>query len=354
MDSFVSICVPTYNGEQYIRECLDSILAQSFTNFEVLIVDDQSSDQTMSISLEYARRDQRIKVIQNESNLGLVGNWNRCVQLARGEWIKFVFQDDLILPNCLEKLLEATKLGIPIVFCRREFIFEHGISEELKGYYRDLQLPEKFLPNASKITSEEFCQSVLDNLWVNFIGEPTSMLLHRSVFQQFGAFNPNLIQLCDLEYWTRIASSTGIAYVPEYLAAFRVHQKSTSQLNHSENDFRRSLDPLVMLHMFSYHHYYENLRLTATHSKNPIDFKKRFLRVAYVEANRTKFMRRGLSDSEANKVTKVWNDLVDLLPELNLKKTETLKQKFITKKIQVRRRFHQSDIVKDRCYSSYL
>lgn len=354
MSSFVSICVPTYNGEQYIRECLNSILAQSFTNFEVLIVDDQSCDRTMSIAFEYAQKDERIRVIQNEFNLGLVGNWNQCVQLASGEWIKFVFQDDVILPNCLEKLLEATKLNVPILFCRREFIFEQGISEELKGYYRDLQLPEKFLPNASKITSQEFCQSVFNNLWINFIGEPTSMLLHRSVFQQFGAFNPHLIQLCDLEYWTRIASHTGIAYVPESLAAFRVHQKSTSQMNHTENDFRRSLDPLVMLHLFAYHSDYENLRQAASKSENPIDFRKRFLRVAYVEANRAKFIRKGLSNSEASKVTKIWSDMLDILPELNLKKAEILKQKLITKKIQVRRRFYQADIINDWCYSSYF
>ena len=109
MQPIVSICIPTYNGAKYLRECLDTVLSQTFTDFEVLLVDDQSSDETLSIAQEYAAKDTRIYVKQNEQNLGLVGNWNCCIELAQGEWIKFVFQDDLIAPECLEKMLAFGK-----------------------------------------------------------------------------------------------------------------------------------------------------------------------------------------------------------------------------------------------------
>jgi glycosyltransferase involved in cell wall biosynthesis len=109
MKPLVSVCIPTYNGAKYLKECLDSVLAQTFTDFEVLIVDDKSSDETLSIAQEYATYDPRFRVIQNECNLGLVGNWNRCVELAQGEWIKFIFQDDLIEPACLERMLAVRK-----------------------------------------------------------------------------------------------------------------------------------------------------------------------------------------------------------------------------------------------------
>jgi len=124
MKPLVSVCIPTFNGAKYFRECLDSVLAQKFTGFEVLIVDDKSSDETFSIAQEYATYDHRIRAIQNDYNLGLVSNWNRCAELAQGEWIKFVFQDDLIEPACLETMLAASKSESYIIFCRRNFIIE--------------------------------------------------------------------------------------------------------------------------------------------------------------------------------------------------------------------------------------
>ncbi len=351
----VSICIPTYNGGEYIRDCLDSILAQTFTDFEVLIVDDQSSDNTKSILADYAQRDARIRVVQNETNLGLVGNWNRCIQLSRGEWLKFVFQDDIIFPDCLEKLFAATSLKIPIVFCRRNFIFEGEVSEDMKNGYLDLLFPEKFLSNKTTISAEEFCQSVLNNLWINFIGEPTSVLLHHSVFRQFGLFNSNLIQLCDLEYWIRVASNTGIVYVPECLASFRVHQKATSQINQTKNNFRRDLDPLVMMHMFAYDHHYEALRQAAINAKQPVNFKERFLRVAYAESNRMRFLPKEIPVCEANKITQIWNDMVILLPELNISRLQAMKQKIISKKIQLRMRLGlRRNAINDWYYSSYF
>ena len=83
MAPLISICVPTYNGSPYLEPCLDAVLSQTTSDFEVLIVDDRSSDDSLHIAERYARRDSRIMVSSNETNLGLVGNWNRCVQVAR-------------------------------------------------------------------------------------------------------------------------------------------------------------------------------------------------------------------------------------------------------------------------------
>ena len=132
MTPIVSVCIPTYNGSQFLKECIESILAQTFSNFELLIIDDRSSDNTIDLAEEYATRDSRIKVTINTQNLGLVGNWNRCLEIARGEWIKFVFQDDLLAPECLEKMLAATALGKPIIYCDRNFIFEAQTPEATK------------------------------------------------------------------------------------------------------------------------------------------------------------------------------------------------------------------------------
>ena len=110
----VSICIPTYNGERYIEKTLNSVLLQTYDDFEVIIVDDQSSDNTWEILTQYAAQDGRIHLFKNEHNLGLVGNWNRCIELAQGEWIKFVFQDDIIRNDCLELMMNGANNNEPL------------------------------------------------------------------------------------------------------------------------------------------------------------------------------------------------------------------------------------------------
>ncbi|MBF2026250.1 MAG: glycosyltransferase family 2 protein [Oscillatoriales cyanobacterium C42_A2020_001] len=266
MQPLISICIPSYNGEKYFRECLDSILAQTFTDFEVLIVDDQSSDATLSIAQEYAQRDPRIKVLQNAQNLGLVGNWNRCIELAEGEWIKFVFQDDLITFDCLEKLVNATRNGVDIVVCQRQFCFETGTSKETQQHYQSMTSIGDSIGEKHFFSANEFSQIVLNRIGDNFIGEPTVTFIRKSAFQKYGKFNPRLIQLCDLEYWIRIASNTGIAYVPEYLATFRIHGSATSSNNLTRRRWRIQMDVAIMLHEFLTNPIYANLRSIASAS----------------------------------------------------------------------------------------
>lgn len=287
MKSLVSVCIPTFNGAKYIRECLDSVLAQEFTDFEVLIVDDQSSDETFSIAQEYATGDHRIRVIQNEHNLGLVGNWNRCIELAQGEWIKFVFQDDLIAPTCLEQMLAASKPDSSIICCRRNFIIETGVEESERQGYLKIQTIESFFPGITKISAGDYCEvllknATLNNESLNFVGEPTAVLLHRSVFYRFGVFNPHLIQICDLEFWTRIAIHKGIIYIPEILATFRVHAGSTTAINKTSRHYRTLiLDRLALLHDFAFHPNYAPLRTAASSRRPPVNLVNLFAQKAY-------------------------------------------------------------------------
>ena len=84
----VSICIPTYNGEKYLKECLDSCIDQTFKNYEIIICDDCSSDGTIKIIEEYSEKFPQLKLFINDKNLGLVGNWNQCIHYSNGEWIK--------------------------------------------------------------------------------------------------------------------------------------------------------------------------------------------------------------------------------------------------------------------------
>ena len=90
----VTVCMPTYNFAPFLAEAIESVLAQTFTNFEFLIIDDRSEDGSAAIIQEYAERDRRIVFVVNDRNLGMVRNWNACLQQARGAYVKYLFGDD--------------------------------------------------------------------------------------------------------------------------------------------------------------------------------------------------------------------------------------------------------------------
>ncbi|MCC6689921.1 MAG: glycosyltransferase family 2 protein [Bacteroidia bacterium] len=261
--TLVSICIPTYNGSEFIRECIDSAIIQTYTNIEILFIDDQSTDNTREIISEYALKDKRIKLYTNSKNLGLVGNWNRCMELANGEWIKFLFQDDRLDPQCVERMLNAVMENEnSLVVCQRNFIFEK-IDDKKKLYFENkIQTLDKLLKNRSGfVSSEEISNLAIDNMALNFIGEPSFILFKRKHIQEFGVFNPNLDQLCDLEYCLRIAVKYGIVYIPEKLVDFRVHGNSVSSINLETKIFiLKYIDPIILTNDFIYDSRYVYLR----------------------------------------------------------------------------------------------
>ena len=100
----VSVCIPAYNAQNTIKRAIDSIISQTHSNMEIIIIDDQSLDRTVEIIKEY--NDDRIVLIKNDTNLGMVGNWNKCVQLSTCEFIQMVHSDDCIESSSIEKKLE--------------------------------------------------------------------------------------------------------------------------------------------------------------------------------------------------------------------------------------------------------
>lgn len=95
----VSILIPTYNREDLVGECIESALNQTFTNIEVILVDNASTDRTWEICQEFEMRDPRVRIFRNETNIGPVRNWLRCVKEARGKYSKILFSDDLMAPE---------------------------------------------------------------------------------------------------------------------------------------------------------------------------------------------------------------------------------------------------------------
>jgi hypothetical protein len=101
----VSVLLTSYNRERYIAASIESVLAQTFTDYELLITDNCSTDRTLDIARSFERRDPRVRVVVNERNLGQFGNRNRAAELARGRFLKYHDSDDLMYPHCLEVMV---------------------------------------------------------------------------------------------------------------------------------------------------------------------------------------------------------------------------------------------------------
>ena len=113
----VSIGLPVYNGERYLARALDSLIGQSFEDFELIISDNASTDGTSAICEDYARRDRRIRYQRNERNIGAVGNFNRTLDLASGEYFKWAAHDDWCAPEFLSRCVDVLDDDPSIVLC---------------------------------------------------------------------------------------------------------------------------------------------------------------------------------------------------------------------------------------------
>lgn len=312
----VSILVPAYYGASYLSDCIESVLAQTHQDWELLILDDCSGDDTFEIAKAYASIDSRLRVERNPRNLGLVGNWNRCIELSQGQWIKFVFQDDLIAPTCLEEMLAASTQDTWLTVCRREFLYERGTSEETRRFYEQHPTPERvFGSGASFIAPEVVCNTAVDLYGVNFFGEPTATLIRRAAFARYGLFNPNLSMICDTEYWIRVSAHHGFTYLPITLANFRVHAGSTSAHHFAHRKYRITLDGVVLMHEYVHNPAFAPVRKAAQQRDPPLDLNA-LLERRIEDARRTAVDAANSLTTPNRTLLREWEELLVRLPNL--------------------------------------
>lgn len=122
----ISIVVPIYNAEKYLERCIQSILVQTYSDFEVLLINDGSKDNSIKICQQYEKKDNRIKVI-DKKNEGVSQTRNQGIKIARGKYIQFIDSDDFIEPNMLEEMLEkAEKEEVDVCICGFQYTYEKG------------------------------------------------------------------------------------------------------------------------------------------------------------------------------------------------------------------------------------
>ena len=220
-EPLVSILVPVFNGARFLSECLESILAQDFTDYEALISDDGSTDGSGEIIERFAQRDARIRRWRNPRTLGIGGNFNACLHAARGEFVKYVLQDDLLLdPAAVRRqltLLQADP-SASLAVSAAQLIDAQSRPVRVRGPFR----------RSGVYDGQAILVKCLEEN-ANLIGEPSLAMFRRR--QGARGYDEGLKQLLDLELWFYLLEQGRLAYIAEPLCAFRQHPNQQTEVN---------------------------------------------------------------------------------------------------------------------------
>ncbi len=213
----VSVCLPIFNGAKYLEQAINCVLDQDFQNFELLISDDGSTDDSWSIVERYAKQDARISAWKTSKQLGLFGNYNECLRRAKGTYIKPFAQDDLIEKNCLSRMMQIFNehRDVSLVTSARNIIDGQG----------NLLSLERQFDTDTKLTANETIKGNMAT-FVNWIGEPCTVMFRNASSGQ--GFDENYRLYGDVEYWFRVLGKSDLYYISDALSSFRRHLGSES------------------------------------------------------------------------------------------------------------------------------
>jgi len=212
----VSIIIPVFNGEKYLDECIKSALNQTYSNIEIIVVDDGSIDKSLKIIKKYS---DRIKIIKKQ-NGGTASALNAGINQMSGEWFKWFSQDDVLYPNSIEELI---RFGESIENKKNWILVSNYHIIDSKGSI--IEEFEQSMPQCRK----NFDFNVV--LLHHFIGNANTSFIHKSAFENFGLFDESKEILPDYELWLRfcLLYNVKIKLIPKFLLKYRKHEGSFTE-----------------------------------------------------------------------------------------------------------------------------
>lgn len=217
----VSILMPSYNYENYIKEAINSVLNQTFQEWELIIIDDGSKDNSVKIIKSF--KDPRI-ILRKQKNQGVTVTLNRALSLAKGDYICFLDSDDKYHRNKLEEQVKLINKGFDIVTTKVQAIDNESNSLDVE-HFKDTW--NNF--NPKEIFGESKVQYFLEK---NYLCKSATML-RKNLFERFGHFRTDLITAYDLELWLRMIPESKLARCEDVLTFYRWHDKNESITNNS-------------------------------------------------------------------------------------------------------------------------
>jgi glycosyltransferase involved in cell wall biosynthesis len=210
----VSICIPVYNGAATIEEAINSVTAQTFTDFEIIVVDNCSTDDTVSIVKGI--NDTRVSVQVNDENYGPVENWNRAVLATTGKYVKLLCADDALSPTCLQRQVDVFETpgneSIVITAVRRTVIDDNG---------NILMQGRGLAGMKGRVSGRDVIKKTVRS-GTNPLGEPAAVLLRGDLLRQCMPWDGSLGYMIDVDMWTKVLGQGDLYAIPESLATFRV------------------------------------------------------------------------------------------------------------------------------------
>lgn len=219
MKSLVSVCIPTYNHARVLGDALRSAVEQTYGNLEILVLDNASADDTASVVKALSSRDARLRYLRHPENIGMVRNFNACIEQAKGDYVKFLCADDALEPECVERMVQVMSAHpqVSLVSCARRMVGGDLRPMGMARYARRFLLTD----GAAAIRRCFFRG--------NAIGEPTAVMFRRR--DAAGGFDDAYRQLMDLEMWFRLLRRGAFAFLPEPLCKIRQHTNQATQNN---------------------------------------------------------------------------------------------------------------------------
>lgn len=225
MNKLVSIVVLIYNSQDFIKETLKSIVEQSYKEIEILLCDDCSNDNSLIIAEEFLKsvKFNSFKIIKNEVNLGIPKNCNNGVEAARGEYIKLIAADDILIKDCIKSNVEFMEKNKNNIQYSRliNFHVENGEIIESKSNF-------VFDKKINNLTAEQQFDKMI---FENFIPAPT-VFFRKNVFEKYGMFNEKYKLMEDYPMWVKVLyNNEKIYFLDEVTILYRIHNASLSNSN---------------------------------------------------------------------------------------------------------------------------
>jgi len=223
--SLVSICIPTFNRINFLKEAIQSAQNQTYQNIEIIISDNSQDD----ITRNYIKTvdDKRIRYYKNSKNIGSFANLKKVASLAKGKYIKFLLDDDILKPTCVEKMLKAFEAHpkIGIVMAPLEIIDKNGLISQPKFYiFRKMKYLYKYRNQDSYIKKEEIMNDFLTTTYPCCV--PTGIMFRKSLFDDVGGFDKKYRYIGDLDLCMNLATKMDFYYINEFLASWRYSNTS--------------------------------------------------------------------------------------------------------------------------------
>ncbi len=218
-EPLVSIVTPVYNGDGYLAECIESVLAQTYSNWEYVVVNNASTDRTLEIAEMYASKDKRIRVYSNETLLPIIANHNHAFSLISQEskYCKVVSADDWLFPECLARMVDLAEAH-PSIGLVGSYQLSGGGDDMRNWHVRfdELPYPSALVPGA------KICRSHLLG-GPHVFGAPTSVLYRADLVRRSSNFYPNVTAEADVSACYECLKTADFGFVHQVLSYERVH-----------------------------------------------------------------------------------------------------------------------------------